>query len=443
MTPSRRKLSHADFDFRVDVWTAAAIREGAKSFAALLRSLPGVYPTELLASVDRLVAQGALDATSAAAIRQQSEVKTGRPAEGRSLLPLPHPLDFEWRFTSESSRTLLDQAAALTRPGDDLLLFGTPGLAAEALTLPIARRMTLLAEANGVTNRLLALNRATGSPLDIAYCGAGLPRESANAVLLDPPWYPDFVRAMLAAAAHACRLGGIILISLPPDGARPSAAADRQTAVALGARLGLSLQEHHPLALGYETPFFERNALTAMGIATPPQWRRGDLMIFRKTGVPSRPATASGHTRGWTEVSIGRMRLFIRLRAGVHDGNHGLIPIVDGDVLPSVSRRDPRRRLADVWTSGNRIFSTDNPQLVLEAAISCVGAATGSGNQPRLWGTVRERDAIERVAADLRYLAVIEAAEERGTSVDGIERSSIWKSSSTNYLGKSRTIPSG
>lgn len=443
MTPSHRTLTHEDFHVRVDAWTAAAIREGARSFAALLRRLPGVYPTELLASLDRMVAKGTLDAISAATIRQQSEVRGRRPAEGRSLLPLPHPLDFEWRFTSESSRVLLDQAAALTRPGGDLLLFGTPGLAAEALTLPIGRRMTLLAEANSVTDRLRALNRATGSPLDISFCGAGLPRESANAVLLDPPWYPDFVRPMLAAAAHACRLAGSVLISLPPDGARPSAAADREAAVALGARLGLSLQEHRPLTIGYETPFFEWNALTATGIATPPQWRRGDLMIFRKTGDPRRPPAPSGRTRGWTEISIGRMRLFIRTRVGIHDGDQGLIPIVDGDVLPTVSRRDPRRRLADVWTSGNRIFSTDNPQLVLEAALSCDGEAAGSGNQPRLWGTAREREAIERIAADLLDLAAIEAAEEGGAAIDRMERSLIWKSSSTNYSSMSKAIPSG
>jgi hypothetical protein len=443
MIPVHRTLSHPDFDARVDAWTAAAVREGAKTFAPLLRRLPGVYPTELLASVDRLVARGALDANSAATIRQQSKVNDRRPAEGRSLLPLPHPLDFEWRFTSESSRTLLDQAAALTRSGDDLLLFGTPGLAVEALSSPIGRQMTLLAEANSVTDRLLALNRATGSPLSIAFCGDGLPRESANAVLLDPPWYPDFVRPMLAAAAHACRLGGTVLISLPPDGARPSAAADRHAAVALGARLGLSLQEDRPLAIGYETPFFEYNALTAAGIATPPQWRRGDLMIFRKIDIPSRPPAAFGHTRAWTEIVIGRMRLFIRARPGVPDRDRGLVPVVDGDVLPTVSRRDPRRRLADVWTSGNRIFGSDNPKLVLEAAISCVGEAAGSGNQPRPWGTVREREAIERVARELRDLAAIEAAEEGGAAIDGMERSLFWKSSSTNYLSMSRATHSG
>jgi hypothetical protein len=34
-----------------------------------------------------------------------------------------------------------------------------------------------------------------------------------------------------------------------------------------------------------------------------------------------------------------------------------LVSVVPGDVLQSVSRRDSRRRLADVWTSGNRIFA--------------------------------------------------------------------------------------
>lgn len=34
-----------------------------------------------------------------------------------------------------------------------------------------------------------------------------------------------------------------------------------------------------------------------------------------------------------------------------------LISVVPGDVLQSVSRRDPRRQLADVWTLGNRIFA--------------------------------------------------------------------------------------
>lgn len=444
MTTSRRSLSRAAFAARVDNMTEAALAEGTASFAALLRRLPGIYPTELLTSVDRLVAHKAIDPAVAVSIRRQAATNIAAVVEGRSLLPLPHPLDYEWRFTPDAARLLLNRAADLTPTGADLLLFGTPGLAVEALTLPIGRRLAFLAESNSVTERVFALNRATGAPLSIALCSGGLPRESAEAVLLDPPWYLDFVRPMLAAAAHACRSGGVVLISLPPEGTRPSAEADRQATITFARRLGLTVIEYSPLSIAYETPFFERNALAAAGICPPRQWRRGDLVVFRKVCEPARPPLASSaRRRDWTEVAIGRMRLFIR-GAGVPCSDEAsLVSLVKGDVLPSVSRRDPRRGLANVWTSGNRIFRTENPQLVLDAAISCSGEALGSGLQPRLWGTMEERETLERVAAELRDVATIEAHEEGGAPTVTAERSVAWRLSSTNYWSRSTATISG
>lgn len=442
MTTSRRSASQAAFQVRVDAWIAEAVADGINDYAGLLRRLPGVYPTELLASLERLAAAGSISPVLPAAARHQATNSPDSGAEGRSLLPLPHPLDFEWRFTADASRSLLNLAADLTPTGGDVLLFGTPGLATEALTLPIGRRLALLAEPNSVTDRLFALNKATGSPLSIAFCTGGLPRESADAVLLDPPWYLDFVRPMLAAAAHACRPGGFVLISLPPNGARPTAEADRQAAIVLGKRVGLTLVEHNPLSITYETPFFERNALRAAKIATPPQWRRGDLVVLRKVRASSLPAPRSPRSRRWTEVPIGRMRLFIRAGGITAGGDTELAPIVAGDVLPSVSRRDRRRRLANVWTSGNRIFRTDKPQFLLEAAISCAAEAIGSSVQPRLWGTLREHEEIERVAAGLRDLAALEAMEEAGAAA-ATERSATWSLNTTMSSSGSKAIRSG
>lgn len=45
--------------------------------------------------------------------------------------------------------------------GSDLLLFGAPGLAVEALTLPVGRNLAFLAEDNSVTDRVFALNQAS------------------------------------------------------------------------------------------------------------------------------------------------------------------------------------------------------------------------------------------------------------------------------------------
>jgi hypothetical protein len=247
--------------------TLAQIQAGAASFAELLQRLPSIYPTEVLASLERLAQSGRVLAEISTRLRQDA----GRPhaacsPDGRSLLPLPHPLDYEWRFTPDASRTLLNLASDLTPLGADVLLFGTPGLALEALALPIDRRLALLAEDNVVTRRLITLNRATGSPLSIASCAAGLPRESADAVLLDPPWYMDFIRPMLAAAAAACRHGGFLLLSMAPASTRPNAAEDRLATIRFAERLGLDLLEHRPLAIGYDTPFFEANALVMAGV---------------------------------------------------------------------------------------------------------------------------------------------------------------------------------
>jgi hypothetical protein len=441
---SQRSLSQATFAAKIDALTQAAIIGGATSFATLLHRLPAVYPTELLASLDRLTASATLGPGLVAAVRQEAAAKCGGAIEGRSLLPLPHPLDFEWRFTPDAARWLLNRAADMTPPGGNLLLFGTPGLAAEALTLPIDRRLAFLAENNSVTDRVDALNRATGSPLAIAYCSGGLPRESADAVLLDPPWYLDFVRPMLTAASYACRPRGVVLISLPSDGARPSAEDDRRAAIAFAGRLGLDLIEHCPLAISYETPFFERNALAAASIYPPRHWRRGDLLVFRKAYAPIRPPlAASAQRHRWTEVDIGRMRLFIRTNDATCAEDADLIPLVEGDILPTVSRRDPRRRTAQVWTSGNRIFRTNNPQLLLEAAISCAGAPIDSGLQTQLWGTIQQRKAMERVADDLRALAALEADEERDSPAETLQRSVSWRSGSANFWSRSTANTSG
>ena len=258
----------------------------------------------------------------------------------------------------------------------------------------------------------------------------------ADAVLLDPPWYMDFIRPMLAAAAAACRSGGGVLLSVPPAVTRPSAEADRAATINFALRLGLELIGDEPLGLFYETSFFETNALAAAALHPPARWRRGDLLVFRKTRPATRPAPATSRRRGWIEVPVGRMRLFIKGVAADTGGSHGLIPIVSGDVLASVSRRDPRRRTAAVWTSGNRIFRTDNPRLVLEAALSHSSAGKGAGAQPVLCGSVLEREASERVGELIGRLAEREADEERGAVADP-EWSEPWTLPTGTFLGRS------
>jgi hypothetical protein len=256
----------------------------------------------------------------------------------------------------------------------------------------------------------------------------------AAVVILDPPWYLDFLRPMLAAAAAACRFGGHVLISLPPSGVRPSAQRDRSKILYWAERQGLLLLSEDRARLSYDMPFFESNALAAAGVTNvPADWRRGDLVVFRKFGRREvTPNTTSVRKERWREVSIGRMRLFIGMDSPIDStADPVLRPIVAGEVMPSVSRRDPRRRSAVVWTSGNRAFTTGRPDLVMRAAM-----AYAVGHSRSTPGGIDGRDIIQRLGYTLREIAEREEIEAQsvGTSNGGTTWGIRWESTSTISL---------
>jgi hypothetical protein len=181
----------------------------------------------------------------------------------------------------------------------------------------------------------------------------------------------------------------------------------------------LDLASSLPLRAEYETPFFERNALRAEGLSAPPVWRRGDVLVFRKSRSITPASMGRRKARGSTEFTIGRMRVFLRAAEDPWTGQSDdlLRQIVPGDILPTVTRRDPRRRSATVFTSGNRIFaSPDSRRIALAAAI----AGKGDINSSLHGIPAGDRYAIERATYALTQLADIEATEEAESAATGV-----------------------
>jgi hypothetical protein len=106
-------------------------------------------------------------------------------------------------------------------------------------------------------------------------------------------------------------------------------------------------------------------------------WRRGNLAVFVRTQLAHVPRPQPVDDAAWTEEVLLGMRVRIRpqLARGFQDPT--LKSLVPGDVLPSVSRRDPRRQFADVWTSGNRIFACPGRH-VLRQTVTAVAAGHSS-----------------------------------------------------------------
>lgn len=137
----------------IDGLLSEAIRKGLTSFDEILLSLPGVYPSVALASIKRLASQGkisqkilsdAIKFTSDRKCAQMSSSSPGCETTSRVLLPVPHSLDYDWRFGDNATDHLLERCLELTDAEDCVVLLGTPSVLARAIERSFPRKMILL-----------------------------------------------------------------------------------------------------------------------------------------------------------------------------------------------------------------------------------------------------------------------------------------------------------
>lgn len=351
------------FDLALDEWVRAALARGVRTFPDLVRSLPGVYPTDAVRAVSWLGYDLPSD-------WQMDELPSIHPIHDG--WPVEHPLDFDWRFTPEAVRLLMDRC--LNSAIGPVTVLGAPSLACEAAAHGWSNGISIYDR-----NKTLVTVVRDSFPGITVTCTDlvwGIPVSTGDAAvaIADPPWYPEHIIAFLWAASRLTDIGGQVLLSLPSEGTRPGILAERKTVLEWATAFGLRLVGIEPGVLGYRTPPFERNALAAAGVPVVlGDWRRGDLAVFKaadKILIP-RP-TPPGPTDEWEEESVGTVRIKCRRSVDSTFRDPRLSPVVAGDMLPSVSRRDPIRKVVDVWTCGNRVFRCAGTG-VFRAIVSALG----------------------------------------------------------------------
>jgi hypothetical protein len=295
------------------------------------------------------------------------------------FLKTPHPLDFEWRNSTKSLHRLLNRLLQLNNPRDRILLLGMPTLFATAIQKDVPNKINLIERnkpiVQSLTKQITDRTRFNIYEADIFKVD---PNQIENhfCVVMDPPWYTEHFKQFMWLAANKTELGGFVLISLPPINTRPNIPKERIEWFSYCDQLGLCLETLEPQQLQYSMPFFEFNAFRAAGIADIlPFWRNGDLAIFRKVDEVKieRPPTSVEET-SWVEKEYGKVRIRVKV-AEAPAGSNGELHfthLVSNDILPTVSSRHEKRHLANIMTSGNRIFSVNDPKtflLNLEAVI--------------------------------------------------------------------------
>ena len=347
------------FAVRVDNWVTDLLKEGVSNFSDMLLALPGVYPSVVVASLRRIAEEGTLSRVGLTRILSQTRKKPiatqSQPYHSISL-PVPHPLDFEWRFSGAASKHILARCSQLVNDNELITFLGTPSLFRTAIEEHFSGHFVFVGDKTIVSESL-----STAVPDRKVLCCNVISDEQlpllSSVVVLDPPWYEDYIYPFLWMATQCCKLDGHILISLPAEGTRPGIQHEWAVILKWAKTLGLSFFMREVSAVPYSSPFFEQNALKAEGICNyPREWRRGDLIIFKHTRRKETARPQIPQRDDWTEICLEDIRVRVRYSSESQFADPLLITITQGDILPSVSRKDPRRALADVWTSGNRIF---------------------------------------------------------------------------------------
>jgi hypothetical protein len=335
------------------------------------------------------------------------------PDDLDEILPLPHPLDYEWRFDPQTRMVLAQRCEQLAGAHGPIALLGTPtlapalrGHAGEVLLLDAnARLMMTLASA-------CQLGTIQWAATDLAIFSAPLAwQHRAAVVICDPPWYPEGFATFLCAAALLVRPGGAVLVSVPDVLTRPTVAAELEDLRDLARQLRFTTDAVDPCAVRYRTPFFEYRALRAAGVGVIPlDWRAGTLWQLTSTDIappmPSGRRRASAACQMVAEITVDGVRLRILRDHPVLPGVLAFHPVVPGDTLPTVSRRHPARGSATLWTSGNTVLSCADPHL---AGLLLRHLTDGNGN----W-LGQDRDRLARNFAWRYHLPVCDVRDALG-----------------------------
>jgi hypothetical protein len=398
-----------DYDAWMDATIGAALALNPRSIVDIVAKAQGADPLAVMERVRKIAGQTSLTLGDSFYYNDSGLGEDGPVDSGA---PVPHPLDYEWRFSRDGVRAVLSTARRLG--GGRLVTLGASTIAMEASRQSWAGGITDIGQSAMLT-RVVEGRGVRSVEVDLMNDVIEVP---GDVIVADPPWYPEYVHAFLFAAANMCVVGGHVILVLPGIGTRPGIDDERRDIASACVDYGLDVVEQVNQCIRYESPFFERNAFKAAGLVGAwGYWRSGDLWVLRRKEACSARRSKGLAADTWREFTVGRMR--VRCRGSASQERMScevdLKQILDGDILPTVSRRDSRRSGVAVWTSGNRVYGCKCPSMLVEIGRALSGGADVPKSVAAALGrglTVPETEIVETATRTLLRLAEKEAQEE-------------------------------
>lgn len=188
------------FEEKIDQWVLEAVNSGIKTFDGLILTLPGVYPSLVMKSINRLILKNKLKNSILKNSIRYVKQKEKHHIVKKDEYFIPHPLDYHWKFNQKTINNLLNLAYDLTKRNDTIILLGIPSVFHNSVKKLNERKVILIDKNNshfkGKQKNSLFFN------LDLFK--DKLPRLKANLIVADPPWYEEHYRSFIWAAVYLC-----------------------------------------------------------------------------------------------------------------------------------------------------------------------------------------------------------------------------------------------
>ncbi len=352
------------------------------TFCGLVEVVDGIFPTEVRKMLDSLADAGTIikeeetyllvDLIEKSTKRIPSTLAvTHRTStivsqEVNSILPDPHPAEYDWRFTASCRQDIVVLLESYARGSSTIALLGAPSL--YPLLIKRDTRTTLIDKSETLVKDLKSSGFSKGLMVHDLFLEYPKLNNRFDVIIADPPWYNEFYEAFLLRANDFLLENGYVLISVLPWLTRPTAINDRKAIIHFAMKVGFDLVEVRPRFFRYESPKFEQITLARHDIQCH-DWRSGDLFIFRKIGEPRERIVVlpPKDEPRWEEFRIGHLRIKLRQDSDKDPKSLDIHPVLkENQVYNSVSRRSPHRRSIDLWTSDNVAYSLDGIQIVRE-----------------------------------------------------------------------------
>lgn len=329
------------YEARLATVLRVAVQSNHATFLDICRAAKGAFPDDVLRVLS--------DVSGGQQNRQHLVGVGGRGhlASDYQAWPEPSPVDYEWRFTPATAMRVASIAASF---GGKVACLGTPSVFAHLQAEGVD---AVLVDRNPSLTRLLdPPNKGCVISADIAALPACLGQVRFPVIVIDSPWYLDHMRYWIAQAITVASPGASVLLSLFPELTRPTAAIERETFLrdiqSIGSIRFLDVLE-------YETPLFERETLSALGIPPLPAWRMGDLLSMTLSKNPKHPRVTRPREPDWARFLFGSQIVALRYSTAHSEPIRVNSIYPDGSfMLKSVSARDPLRHKITFWTSRNR-----------------------------------------------------------------------------------------